>query len=36
MNKTGQKEVYFVGHSEGATAGNIRTAWSKTINVYDI
>lgn len=27
MNKTGQKHVYYVGHSEASTAGNIRTAW---------
>lgn len=22
MNKTGQKDVYYIGHSEGTTAGN--------------
>lgn len=25
MNKTGQKDVYYVAHSEGTTAGNVRT-----------
>lgn len=25
MNKTGQKDVYYVGHSEGTTAGNAKT-----------
>ncbi|NXD24310.1 LIPN Lipase, partial [Spelaeornis formosus] len=24
MNKTGQKDIYYIGHSEGSTAGNVR------------
>jgi len=27
MNKTGQKGVYYAGHSEASAAGNIRTIW---------
>ena len=33
MNKTGQKDVYYVGHSEGSTAGNIRTPEYEIVNI---
>lgn len=31
MNKTGQKDVYYVGHSEASTAGNVTTTVSVTV-----